>query len=254
MRKLGTLALAALVIGLSLGGATTALAEKTVVALITDKTTTGPGTLIVSSGTDASGSNYSFQLTRADGFCVVTIEESLNGGAWTTVGAMQKLGDTLTGPTCGNCAFRANVVSCTVDTANANSAYINSCIATVVGTISGAPVLTVLTPTATPTLTNTPTKTHTPTSTATPTRTPTGTIAATLTYTPTRTNTPTFVPTLAFTSTATFTPTRTPTNTPTATPTPTPTRTPTNTTTPPTATPTPTVTPTFTPTSFVNPG
>ena len=150
-----------------------ARADKTVVALITDKTTTGPGALIVSSGTDVGGSLYVFQLSRMDGVGSVAIEQSVNGGAWFTVGRMSFLGDALTGSACGSCAFRANVISCSPDPKNVQSAYANSCIATVVGTLSGSPTLTVLTPTATSAPTNTPTKTNTPTATATATATAT---------------------------------------------------------------------------------
>jgi hypothetical protein len=220
-----------------------ARADKTVVALITDKITTGPGTTIVSSGTDAAGSLYSFQMTRCDGFCTVAIEQTINGAQWTAVGTFRSTGETLTGPACGNCAFRANVNACIPDPANAASVYVGSCITTVVGTASGAPVLTVLTPTATAAATATPTKTPTPTNTVT--RTPT------LTPTPIPTLTPT--PTVTLTKTATPTPTVTPTNTITGTrtATPTPTFTVTGTR---TATPTPTRTPTVTPTNpFIGP-
>lgn len=243
MKRLQTYALAAICL---LSIAVILRAEKTVVALITDRVTTGTsGGIVVSSGTDATGSAYSFQCTRLDGTAIVNIEETLNGGAWTVVGNMRAVGDLVVVPACGNCSFRANVTTC------------SSCIVTVVGTMSGAPVLTALTPTATPTVTLTPTSTVTPTGTSTPTRTPTITLTSTPTKTTTPTVTPTLVPTLGpFTPT----PTRTPTNTPTPTRTPTSTATPTNTTTPPTPTPTvptptPTRTPTITPTPvFVNPG
>lgn len=196
-------------------------ADKTVVALCTDKTTVGPGTLIVSSGTDVGGSLYVFQLSRMDGIGVVAIEESVNGGAWFTAGTMKYAGDTLTGPACGSCAFRANVKVCTPDPNNALSVYMNTCTATVVGTLSGSPTLTVLTPTATVTPTNTPTKTSTPT------MTPTPTIRATLTPTPTGTPivnpTPPPTPTPIFGQTPVPTRTYTPTPTATATATVTPT-------------------------------
>lgn len=202
-------------------------AEKTVVALITDKTTVGAGTLIVSSGTDAAGSSYVFQISRLNGFASVAIEESVNGGAWFSVGTMTALGAIVTVPASGNGAFRANVKSCTVDTGDTISAYTGSCVVSVVGTASGAPVLTVLTPTATAAATNTPTKTATPTPTA------TSTVRATLTPTPTGTPivnptpppTPTPItgqtPAPTRTATPTVTPTVTPTRTPTITPTPT---------------------------------
>lgn len=231
-----------------------ARAEKTVVKLTTDQTTTGPGQFIVSSGTDAAGSNYSFQLARMDGEGAVDIEETLNGGAWMRVGTLRTAGDIVVGPACGNCAFRSNVTICF------------SCVATVVGTASGAPVLTVLTPTATSAATATPTPTLTPTPTATQTFTPTRTFTSTptptvtLTYTATTIFTATPTGTITPTPTRTFTSTATPTRTPTATATPT--ATPTATVTPsgtwatptPTSTPTPTRTPTRTPTlPFITP-
>ena len=120
-----------------------ARADKTVKELITDQTTTGPGALIVSSGTDAAGSAYFFQLSRMDGSGSVFVEETLDGAAWVRVGTLRKAGDIVTVPSCGNCAFRANVTTCL------------SCVATVVGTISGTPTLTALTPTVTPTVTPT---------------------------------------------------------------------------------------------------
>lgn len=225
-------------------------AEKTVVALLTDAHATGAGTTIVSSGTDAAGSTYTFQLNRADGITAVTIEESVNGGTWTTVGTLRSLGDALTGGACGACAFRANVQVCGVDPTNAVSVYMGTCVVTVVGTASGAPVLTVLTPTATPSATTTPTKTSTPTGTATPTATATGSLPPTATSTPTFTSTATRVPTITPTNTPTATSTRTAIPTATSSPTLTPTKTPTGT--PPTATPTP-VPPTPTPTPTVTP-
>jgi hypothetical protein len=190
-----------------------AFAEKTIVYLITDAVATGPGALRVSSGTDATGSTYSFQCSRLDGSGVVAIEETINGGQWAVVGTLKHAGDIVVWPACGNCSFRANVTVC------------NSCVVTVVGTASGAPVLTVLTPTAVPSATVTPTPTLTPT----------------LTYTPTKivTATPTTIPTIG---SATAVPTPTPifgTPLPTRTPTITPTNTP---------TPTRTATRTYTPT------
>jgi hypothetical protein len=116
-----------------------ARADKTVVKLITDQTTIGPGALIVSSGIDATDSRYLFQCSRLDGEGSVNIEETLNGAAWTRVGTLRTKGEIVVAPACGNCAFRANVTVC------------RACIITVVGTMSGAPVLTVVTPTATPT-------------------------------------------------------------------------------------------------------
>lgn len=196
-------------------GAMPLRAEKTVVALITDKTTTGAGALIVSSGTDAAGSEYVFQVSRLDGYATVAIESSVNGGAWVTVALLSSPGEIARIPASGNGAFRANVKECSIDMTNAQSAYTRSCIVSVVGTASGAPVLTVLTPTATPTLTTTPTKTPTPTPTTYATIVPTATrtpVATIVFPTPPPTPTPIF---------AVPNPTRTPTNTPTRTPTPT---------------------------------
>lgn len=195
-------------------------AEKTVVTLITDKTTTGAGALIVSSGTDATGSEYVFQISRLNGIAIVGIEASLNGGAWYSVGSMTKLGQFVRVPASGNTAFRANVYRCDIDPGDAQSVYMQSCVVTVVGTASGAPVLTALTPTATAAATATPTKTPTPTPTATwtftatPTRIPTQVPFATPPATPTplpgmgtppptRTQTPTNTPTPTATATRT---------------------------------------------------
>lgn len=212
--------------------------EKTVVALVTDKTTTGAGTLIVSSGTDAAGSEYVFQLSRLDGNASVAIEESINGGAWFQVGYMNTLGQLVRVSASGNGAFRANVITCSSNPSNALSVYMGTCVVTVVGTASGAPVLTILTPTATAAATNTPTRTATPS----PTNTPTPIVTPTFTTVPTiaaRTAVPTPTPFLGSTPLPTRTFTVTPTATPTFTPTATPTR---------TATPTATVTRTPTPT------
>lgn len=197
-----------------------AYGEKTVVALVTDKTTTGAGALIVSSGTDATGSEYVFQLSRLDGIATVAIEASVNGGYWYSVGSMNRPGQFVRAAASGNTAYRANVLSCGIDPANSLSVYMGTCVVTVVGTASGAPVLTILTPTAT----------------------------AAATATPTRTPTPTFTATYTFTPTPTRIPTQPPFATPPATPTPLPgmgTPPPTRTATPTyTATPTATATPT----------
>lgn len=203
-------------------GAMPLRAEKTVVALITDKVTVGAGALIVSSGTDATGSEYVFQLSRLDGYATVAIEQSIHGGAWFTVGRMESLGQIVRVPASGNGALRANVLACSADPSNVASAYMRSCIVSVVGTASGAPVLTVLTPTATVTATPTPTKTPTPTPTlyVTLTPTPTRTPVATIVF-PTPAATPTPLPGMG-------TPPPTRTQTPTSTPTPTATATPTH--------------------------
>ncbi len=195
-------------------------AEKTVVALVTDKTTTGAGALIVSSGTDATGSEYVFQLSRLDGIATVAIEASVHGGAWYAVGTMTKLGEIVRVPASGNGAFRANVRKCAVDGGNATSVYMGSCVVSVVGTASGAPVLTVLTPTATAAATSTPTRTATPTFTATTIPTATPTRIPTQVPFPTPPPTPTPLPGMG---TPVPTRTQTPTPTPTATATVTPT-------------------------------
>lgn len=201
-------------------GAMPLRAEKTVVALITDKTTTGAGALIVSSGTDATGSEYVFQISRLNGIATVSVEATVNGGAWYPVGSMSRVGQIVRVPASGNGAFRVNVTSCGVDGNDATSVYMGTCVVSVVGTASGAPVLTILTPTATPTVTATQTKTPTPTwtattvPTATPTRLPTQVPFATPPATPTPLpgmGTPpptrTYTPTYTATPTATATPT-----------------------------------------------
>lgn len=197
-------------------------AEKTVVALITDKTTVGAGALIVSSGTDATGSEYVFQLSRLDGTANVAIETTVDGRSWYSVGSMTVAGQIVRVPASGNGAFRANVKACGVDPANALSVYMGTCVVSVSGTASGAPVLTVLTPTAVPTATNTPTRTPTFTFTPSPTRTPTATPIATLPPLATPPATPTPMPGSGTPPpTRTYTPTVTPTRTATRTPTPT---------------------------------
>ena len=130
-------------------------ADKSVTALLTRATTTGPGTAIVSSSADAAGAAYTFQLSHLDGDGVVNIETTVDGETWSIVGSLRQKGDIVTRPACGNCAFRGNIAQC------------NSCVASVVATFSGTGSVAVLTPTATPTAT--PTTTPTATSTPTPT-------------------------------------------------------------------------------------
>lgn len=157
-------------LALLLFAALPALADKGVVNLLLDSTATGPGALIVSSGTDVAGSIYSFQLTRLDGTASVSIEATVNGSSWTSIGSMTALGQIVRVPASGATAYRANVVTCKSDPGNATSTYMGSCVVSVVGSLSGSPTLVVLTPT--PTAAPTATPTRTPTVTATPTRTP----------------------------------------------------------------------------------
>lgn len=122
-------------------------ADKTVVYLLNGVTATGRGALRVSS---AVGSVYVFQLVA--GTADVSIDVSVDGGSWKSVGVLKTVGDLVTVPACGPCSFSANVVN------------VYSTVPIVVASgASGAPVMTVLTPTATPTVTPTPTPTLTPT-------------------------------------------------------------------------------------------